>query len=438
MSLRSHHGCARCKRRRQKCDEGKPSCRRCVEAEASCEYLLTLKWDGRVPRRQGGSRRKEKQRPLSDTPANSETAPPRDSSLELALIDLPQSPESEATFSIRELDMFSPWTPAEKLLWEHFVNDASMVASHSQLRDQICHQILPMATQIPSLMYGTLALSALHRLTLLNGLPDEFIPEAMVSNLMSRSLKHLRNELQANDPRSRHLALHTIRTICVAEIYSGKADSSWRVHVDGAKAILDAMKSTVDRSDSEQTSWLTSRWYSSIEALTALTNRGITSADENQGETLGDDSVFVLPEDDILDIYTGYSSDLNAVFREIGSLARKRSQSGDDSTAEELQIQTLRLEQVVQEMIRRDHEEGLKMPADIRLSRDEVRQFNACNAAYQHSALLHIYRRLQRKRTDSAAVQASVKSILRVLCGILPMVALSPWALLTTPLFTAG
>lgn len=54
---RSHHGCARCKSRRQKCDEEKPSCRRCREAGSTCDYAVVLKWDGRVPRRQAVKRK---------------------------------------------------------------------------------------------------------------------------------------------------------------------------------------------------------------------------------------------------------------------------------------------------------------------------------------------------------------------------------------------
>ncbi|EEU37462.1 uncharacterized protein NECHADRAFT_86310 [Fusarium vanettenii 77-13-4] len=42
---RSRSGCVRCRQKRRKCDEGKPSCRRCVTAMANCEYgAITLKF----------------------------------------------------------------------------------------------------------------------------------------------------------------------------------------------------------------------------------------------------------------------------------------------------------------------------------------------------------------------------------------------------------
>ena len=41
---RSHHGCTRCKKRRQKCDELRPCCGRCIEAGSQCSYTKALKW----------------------------------------------------------------------------------------------------------------------------------------------------------------------------------------------------------------------------------------------------------------------------------------------------------------------------------------------------------------------------------------------------------
>jgi len=315
-----------------------------------------------------------------------------------------------------------------------------MVASHTQLRDQICQQILPMAMQIPSLMYGTLALSALHRFTLLNRVPDRFTPEVMVSNLMSRSLEHLRKELEAGSSGSRGLLLHTIRTLCVCEIYSGKADSAWRVHVDGARAILLSMRASISTYDDDEQGWLTSRWYSSMEALTALTDRGTINCTGQDDVTLLVDNE-PISQDTFLDIYTGYSSDLNAVFKDIGILSKRRQRLTalyDWQLAADLNCQSASLEGMLQEMIRRDYEEGLKIPPNVSLPRDQLRQFSACNVAYQYSALLHIHRRLQGRQPNSPEVQASVQKILVTVCEILPMEALSPWALLTTPIFTAG
>jgi hypothetical protein len=46
---RSRGACARCKKRRQKCDEQRPACGRCQESEIEkCTYTIDLRWGGRA------------------------------------------------------------------------------------------------------------------------------------------------------------------------------------------------------------------------------------------------------------------------------------------------------------------------------------------------------------------------------------------------------
>ncbi|RFU25054.1 hypothetical protein B7463_g11285, partial [Scytalidium lignicola] len=353
------------------------------------------------------------------------------------------SPATEMVY-ILELDPLSELSSRNKALLHHFVTNTSMIASHPHIREQACSHILPMVFQIPSLMYATIALSALHHSTLLNDVPDKFIPEEDVRDLLSMSLRHLRQELQNNDPQKREALLNTVRTLCVCEIYSGKADCSWRIHVDGARAILESTQ-TLDKHFTEKPrNWLTARWYESMEALSSLTNRHSFRAC-TEGEQVSRTVTFgITKEECLLDIYAGYSSDLNTIFREIGALECKfrcsaKGKSDDtSSTQKELDSEMYRLESIVEQMIRRDRENGLKPAADVILNNDEIRQFSACNAAYQYSALIHIYRRLGMMSSNSTKVQACVKEILDTICGVLPILPLSPWALLTTPIFTAG
>jgi hypothetical protein len=150
-----------------------------------------------------------------------------------------------------------------------------MVNCHSHVQEQSCGRILPMTFQIPSLMYATMAQSSLHRMSLLNRPPKQYVLEAEVSGLIATSLRHLRQELEGNDSQAKSALLDTIRTLCVCEIYSGKADGSWRIHVEGAKALIE--------SNNEATNgvifagglvhWLPARWYSSVESLAAITYR---------------------------------------------------------------------------------------------------------------------------------------------------------------------
>ena len=46
---RSRGACARCKKRRQKCDEQRPACGRCQESGIeNCTYTIDLRWGGRT------------------------------------------------------------------------------------------------------------------------------------------------------------------------------------------------------------------------------------------------------------------------------------------------------------------------------------------------------------------------------------------------------
>jgi hypothetical protein len=72
------------------------------------------------------------------------------------------------------------------------------------------------------------------------------------------------------------------------------------------------------------------------------------------------------------------------------------------------------------------------------LSSECVRQFMLCNEAFQHSALIQIHRRLRKTPSSSPEVQESVKKILDCTAQIGPSAGLSPWTMLTTPLFIAG
>ncbi|EXJ93262.1 hypothetical protein A1O1_01653 [Capronia coronata CBS 617.96] len=343
-----------------------------------------------------------------------------------------------------------------------------------------------------------MALSSLHRMTIINGASTQFIPETMVANLMSLSLQRLRQELQETRNLEARLALlHTIKTLCTCEIYSGKADTAWRIHVEGAKALIESTAkhfakefATTDAAGNKlqrQQDWLTSRWYFSVEALAALTRRGLSrgqvdiKSDHMQGPRALICHNTRIQEHCCLDLYAGYSSDLNTAFKEIGAIAWERERledckaarthqwedtdtaSSDETTAVapdviaqtlpmtaesmsqhttilseiDIEREAFWLEQSIRSMISRDRE-GLKIPTDVTLSEAEIRQFSACNQAYQYSALIHIYRRVRRLRQDSIEVQECVRKIISAVIGILPVVELSPWALLTTPLFTAG
>lgn len=431
---RSCHGCARCKSRRQKCDERKPTCGRCSKAGAICEYKVILKWNGRVPRESKPSRAKRSIASLTNDSSDSEHF----SSDSTSVGDHEPSVSRAVTLSTCQQPR-SALSSTARLLLHHFITEASMISSHAYIRDQICRDILPMVHQSDSLLYATMAFSALHRSTLTNGPPDQYIPEDLISHLISTSICCLRRDLEVPKYPTQPL-LHTIRTLCHCEIYSGRANSSWRVHVKGAGAIFAEVASRRDIDRSEYSFWLWSRWFLSIQALTAVTDVGGLSevASEKAAE-------YVLEQDYFFDTYTGYSSDLNPVLMQIGRLAQSRGAAESDCQLSNENCVSSRkdekaryLERIIQDMIHRDRTIGLKIPGHLSLNMHTLRQFGACNTAYQHTSLIHLYRRVQNLPTFCNEVQGCVREILDTVCSILPVTKLSPWILLTTPIYTAG
>ncbi|KAK9233756.1 fungal-specific transcription factor domain-containing protein [Lipomyces kononenkoae] len=51
---RSRNGCSSCRRRRRKCDEGRPQCKECQKRQTRCEYVGRLRWIVEIPVTSGG------------------------------------------------------------------------------------------------------------------------------------------------------------------------------------------------------------------------------------------------------------------------------------------------------------------------------------------------------------------------------------------------
>ncbi|OQE16780.1 hypothetical protein PENSTE_c023G06002 [Penicillium steckii] len=424
---RSYHGCARCKRRRQKCDEQKPSCGRCFNANETCEYKIVLKWNGRVPRKTKQSCQEERDicalglqnsNGTNVSFENSNCKPQKDFD--------PYRPAILPPFNLKQPT--STLNPTSRLLLHHFITETSKISSSAYIRDQICQTILPMTHQSDSLLYATMAFAALHRYTLLNELPAQFMPENLVANLIAFSMRCLRRDLETPGYPVQPL-LHTIRTLCHCEIFSGRASSSWRVHVNGAGAMFAEIASRRHLDESEYSFWLWSRWFWSIQALSATTDAGKLSELAPSASYIddGDQRYF-------FDTYTGYSSDLNIVLMEIGLLMHKDDVETLSLSEEKSQC----LEASIKYMIHRDTEFGLVLPDHILLDPNMTLQFQASNKAYQYSSLIHLYRRVRGLRSSSPEVQGCVRAILDSISAITPVTTLSPWILLTTPIFTAG
>lgn len=344
----------------------------------------------------------------------------------------------------RPVDPFSSLSSEQKALLHHFIHDASQItACHSGMQTDICKMLIPMALQTPSLLHATTALSAIH-LQAVNNRSESVKSAPDIARFMALSLEHFRKELQNPSTRGSDALLATARTLCLAEIHSGAVHpNSWRAHIEGAKVIM----GTVDESRSQSQGqgsgangfrWYLDRWYRSIVSLTALTGNGPPIG--NMADQTGVSDTFQQEDSspDYLDDYWGFTVHLSAIFRGIGAAAWRRQQLTNGGEQEEDEATTLETS-VHQLMARSDSSVPAFYPGVVEgLSPECIGEFILCNEAFQHSALIQIHRRLRKTPTSSPIIQASVRRILECTAQIGPSAGLSPWVMLTTPLFIAG
>ncbi|KAJ5664587.1 hypothetical protein N7462_011400 [Penicillium macrosclerotiorum] len=412
-------------------------CGRCQSAGAQCKYAMQLQWGGRAFSRSrfGACVGTGNMQRLEYSPGE--------------FIYTTKSAQAGSDMALTQpVDPFSSLSPDQKALLHHFINDASQItASHSGMQQDICRMIVPMALQTPSLLYATTALSAIHIQALHN--QSESVKTAPdIARLMAQSLEHFRKELQHPSSKHSEALVATARTLCLAEIHSGAIHpNSWRAHIEGARALMKTSDVVGDESLQTGNGFrrYLDRWYWSIVSLTALTGNG---------PPIGDISDFA-PSDlggqrrspDYLDDYWGFTVDLAAVFRQIGAAAWRAHQAEKDGlgfVAGEIDTnaedEAAALESSIRELMDRGASSQPSFYPGVAegLSAESVQNLALCNEAFQHSALIQIHKRLRKTPTASAYVQKSVQRILECTAQIGPSAGLSPWVMLTTPLFIAG
>lgn len=351
-----------------------------------------------------------------------------------SLKPLPPS-ERELDALPTELQFLPSLSVTERSLLSHFTHEASRVTCcHANVQRELCQLVIPMAAEVPSLMYATLAWAAIHSMAFNRKVDVVSDPSRLIASLKVKSIEHLRLELQDPEEWKRDALLAAVRTLCQCEIHSGSGeDSAWRVHVKGARALMTAIK----RSNSSgcSRSRLLCRWYASLESLAALTPSS-HSLGMGSNEALSEE----VPESVYLDDYNGYSTDLSLVLGRIGAAAELHNRINSLSSSTDLKTHADELEKAVHHIMERDNNTTPVFYPGVaeKLSQHDILEYSLCNQAYQHTALIHIQRRIRRYPSNTPAIQQSVKSIIEYVKAITPSYGLSPAIVLTTPLFTAG
>ncbi|KAG9962215.1 hypothetical protein KCU61_g4900, partial [Aureobasidium melanogenum] len=497
---RSWSGCARCKKRRQKCDEQRPGCGRCLAANAECVYEVKLRWGGRAFNQSrfgacisdaGVSKDKVKKLGSVDKgfiyTVNSfqvQPQPPRiiappapaapavqaslpveqqvseDPALEGLPVDLddslaliPQSSTDGIILDDYDIDFFPLFAPVDpfvnlgtldRSLLDHFINGTSHVIScHSKVQEDVCRVIVPAALQSPTLFYATAALSAIHQKSRLGFDSDDLRQDPLISRLLSNSLFGLQSDLLEKDVNKSSVLLATIRTLFLCEVHAGgDRPGTWRAHFEGAKALMLDIESWAGYSSKQRdsTRYFLKRWYNMTESFVALTTDGLASG---QLARFGPRTLCGDEEEKVyLDEYAGFATDLTPIFREIGAAAWERRNHSLPTILSEGDLDEEAASLATCIWTRLD-EQKLKPPrfrpgVEEQLSTRQKDDFLACNQIWHHMALIYIYRRISSHAATSPPVQSSVKTILSCVESLTATAGLTPLVVMTTPLFVAG
>ena len=346
------------------------------------------------------------------------------------------APESMVQVIPQQIQLLPSLSRVERSLLHHFTHEASRITCcSSHVQTELCQLILPMAIESPSLMHATLAWAAIHHVSFngsIGGLSD---PDRFIAGLKTKSIESLRAELDKPDMTNTDALLATVRTLCQAEIHSGSDDAStWRIHVKGARALMDAIKNS---GKPRMRPRLLERWYSALDSLAALTSQNhlMETHDAEWERTCEAEEA----EIEYLDDYNGYSTHLSSIIGKIGSLFKKLDQFSPYNM-EGFAAQIDGLENSVYHIMERDNTSAQVFYPGVadKLSPQAILQYSLCNQAYQHTALIHIQRRLRRLPAQTPQIQSSVRQIIECVRAITPSYGLSPAIVLTTPLFTAG
>lgn len=210
---RSKTGCITCRKRKKKCDEGKPTCEHCRKNNVVCEgYPPKTYWGG-------GKGKGNKDRSLS-------------------IIERPHTLPTLIQGLETELDWF---------FFDHFAVQMSRVLSlWTDKHNPFKELLLPMAIGHKGLMHSVLCLSGSH---LANRAPSDEVSQRQMFHL-DRALDCLRNDRQmqlrfsgdesaiVDDPVVAQTLVLLLQNICAGEV-----DGGHRHHLEAAKALITTQQS---------------------------------------------------------------------------------------------------------------------------------------------------------------------------------------------------
>ncbi len=416
--LRSRTGCARCRKRRQKCDELQPTCNRCSEAGSSCYY----------------------QPKQPSCIASSVCA------IQEGAYATSREPAPSNTGLHGYGDVVSSMDSHQRSFLTYFLEEASAAIScHESIKFDTCRAIMSAGSLNPCLLYSALAFSAMHKASLMKESSHSRELEVHILALQSTTLSTLQSELQRGARSDHGIILATALMLATSDLRYNQKLGAWRVHFESMRQLIGPdISGKGFQSKDEAFSRFVQGRFMIMEFLLSLP----PICARRQRLHLSQDHQVLLPTVGSIGIINGVMAcctDLLEVFRWITTLMdqqtwHQNSNSSQTSSRDYLLDTAASLVSIVREMMARDRLKPPIVSPDLSrwLTESQLNEYHVCNTVAQHLALICIYRHLLEIERSSTRVKESVHSIIRLADGLPKHCGLSPAIGLTTSLFVAG
>ncbi|CZR62739.1 related to C6 finger domain protein [Phialocephala subalpina] len=242
---KSRLGCGTCKKRRIKCDEGKPSCSNCEKHELRCDFLPAIDSDSAAD----GTAHSNVARPAKAgrkfIPSKYESAP---SQVSASSDGQETSPNDNTPISVA-------LSPDDLELWHHFIMTTSLTFAEDPGSLNFWQSNLPkMGFQYHFILHFLLTLSALHLARLRPEKKDQYLAQAEHHHTIA--LRGATPDLaNLNDSNCQAIYAASI-LICFCTLargphegeylgFSKHGDSQYLVSFRGVKAIIESHQETL-------------------------------------------------------------------------------------------------------------------------------------------------------------------------------------------------
>lgn len=407
---RSRLGCVECRKRRQKCDEAKPSCGQCILNNRTCKYALRLIWRHEVYDRRNGS---------NDSICYNGT--------------LDYSAEKDNSVSLMPQCLHGLVLPRQhKKLLYHFVEGVlASLSIHSTIHNEFRYGLMPIIVNSPLLLTASLALSTAslesRNIKYIEGMSTSRIMEYLQSSglplLRSALAQGQQSEGQQSEGQQSEVLIATCLIWCLAEVFSGQQGMSrWPIHLQGIKALLHR-RQDYDRPGETELRSAMKHLIMICRTLAALPYiPNIKSA------TVDCKIMTNATYSSQIDGWLGHSEELLDILQQINAYTPRPEHISADADT---------LLGKLNAIIRRDVKSRptVSIPS---LSSRSVRDFILCNQVFQQAALIQLYRKFYSYPSSSKPIQVAVQTINGMMGKMTQGEPCNIWVAMSMPLFTIG